>query len=334
VNITGPRGKPAFEEVRQAITDEPRAKEAAIVALDFGSIKVFCFVSSLLYCSCTYPKLMDSAPQGYRQQLNPDCPATLSTTVRIQHCGPHTVVVVAADGTAHLVVCCLPSAAPMGPPHHTFLSSVLCQVPPPWDRRIAHSCRPSFAQCRPHGTAASRILVVRPLPSAAPIMGPPHRVQPASGADTLPPPSLQGGGSMCLLRGGCRLLGEKKGDHAVWRPAPGSPPRLWGGEPHPLRVLGSKGAHTQVEHAPAGKRKNGSQELGQGLHPQHSANLILAPTRPPCAQRKTQGRSGCPVSVPRPAMLTCYMAGSSLLAPFPPPVACAPLFRSPKSPLN
>ncbi len=40
VNITGPRGKPAFEEVRQAITDEPRAKEAAIVALDFGSIKV------------------------------------------------------------------------------------------------------------------------------------------------------------------------------------------------------------------------------------------------------------------------------------------------------
>ena len=83
---------------------------------------------------------MDSAPQGYRQQLNPDCPATLSTTVRIQHCGPHTVVVVAADGTAHLVVCCLPSAAPMGPPHHTFLSSVLCQVPPPsWDRRIGSS---------------------------------------------------------------------------------------------------------------------------------------------------------------------------------------------------
>ena len=109
------------------------------------------------------------------------------------------------------------SLLPMG---LLILLSVVCPVPPPWDRRITHSCRPSFAKCRPHGTAASRILVVRPLPSAAPIMGPPHRVQPASGADTLPPPSLQGGGSMCLLRGGCRLLGEKKGDHAVWRPAP------------------------------------------------------------------------------------------------------------------
>ena len=77
------------------------------------------------------------------------------------------------------------SLLPMG---LLILLSVVCPVPPPWDRRITHSCRPSFAKCRPHGTAASRILVVRPLPSAAP-MGPPHRAFLSSVLCQVPPPS-------------------------------------------------------------------------------------------------------------------------------------------------